>query len=80
MACVGGYALLSQVLLLREFLVVFFGNELTIGVMFSAWLVLIGAGSLLATFLVARWPEERLRVLLVVLLTLAAFLLPLQVG
>ncbi|MBU1735991.1 MAG: hypothetical protein KKC28_01455 [Verrucomicrobia bacterium] len=79
MVCMGVYALLAQVLLLREFLVVFFGNELTIGAVFSAWLVLIGAGSLLATSLVARWPEERLRVLLVVLLTLAAFLLPLQV-
>lgn len=79
MVCMGVYAILAQILLLREFLVVFFGNELTIGAVFSAWLVLIGAGSLLATSMVARWPEERLRVLLVVLLVLAAFLLPLQV-
>ncbi|MBU4367144.1 MAG: hypothetical protein KKF10_08410 [Verrucomicrobia bacterium] len=79
MVCMGVYALLAQILLLREFLVVFFGNELTIGAVFSAWLVLISAGSFLATSLVVRWPEERLRVLLVILLTLAAFLLPLQV-
>ncbi|MFH1477036.1 MAG: hypothetical protein ABIH24_06065 [Verrucomicrobiota bacterium] len=76
----GVYGLMAQILLLREFLVVFFGNELTIGAMFSAWLVLIGAGSLLAKLLVARVSAECLRILLVVLLTLAAFLLPLQVG
>ena len=79
MVCMGVYALLAQILLLREFLVVFFGNELTIGAMFSAWLVLVGAGSLLATFLVARWSSEHLRALLVALLVLAAALLPLQV-
>ncbi|MDD5676648.1 MAG: hypothetical protein PHW60_01485 [Kiritimatiellae bacterium] len=79
MVCMGVFALLAQILLLREFLVVFFGNELTIGAVFSAWLVLIGAGSLLAAFLVARWSEEQLRALLVALLVLAAFFLPLQV-
>jgi len=80
MICMGAYALLAQILLLREFLVVFFGNELTIGAMFCTWLVLIGAGSLLATFIIARWSAEHLRVLLVILLVLAAVLLPLQVG
>ncbi len=77
---VGCYALLAQILLLREFLVVFFGNELVIGAVFSVWLILIAVGSYLAAFIVARWPEERLRVLLVFLLALAAVLLPLQVG
>lgn len=80
MFCLGAYALLAQVLLLREFLVVFLGNELAIGALFSVWLMLVGAGSLLAAHMVMRWPEGRLRVLLVSLLTLASILLPLQVG
>jgi len=44
----GGYSLLAQVLLVREFLVVFFGNELALGVILSSWLVGIAIGSQLA--------------------------------
>lgn len=79
MFCVGAYALLAQVLLLREFLVVFFGNELVIGAVFGVWLTLIGAGSFLSASFVERWPERRLRILLAILLALAAVLLPLQI-
>jgi len=50
LACLllGGYSLLAQVLLVREFLVVFFGNELSLGVILSSWLIGIAIGSQVA--------------------------------
>jgi len=43
--CLGVYTLLAQMLVMRELAVVCLGNELSIGVVFSVWLVLIGAGA-----------------------------------
>lgn len=41
-----GFTLLGvQVILLREFLMVFYGNELVIGVLLSLWMLLSGAGA-----------------------------------
>jgi len=45
----GFIALLLQVTAVRELLTVFSGNELTIGITLSAWLLLMGAGSLLGS-------------------------------
>jgi len=45
MFCLGVYTLLAQMLVTRELAVVCLGNELTIGVVFSLWLVLVGAGA-----------------------------------
>ncbi|MCK5801642.1 MAG: hypothetical protein KAI66_02360, partial [Lentisphaeria bacterium] len=45
MFVVGVFATLSQVLLMREMLVAFFGSELVIGVVLASWLVGIGAGA-----------------------------------
>ena len=45
MFCLGVYTLLAQMLVTRELLVVCLGNELTIGIVFSVWLVLVGAGA-----------------------------------
>lgn len=47
LACAGAAAFVSQVLLLREFLNVFGGNELVIGSFLANWLLLCGAGALL---------------------------------
>ena len=44
----------AQVLLLREFLVVFHGNELSIGLVLAAWLLWVGMGSRLGAFLTDR--------------------------
>ncbi len=49
MFCLGCYTLLAQMLVMRELAVVCLGNELTIGVVFSVWLVLIGAGARVGT-------------------------------
>lgn len=45
---------LSQVVLLRELLAVFHGNELSIGILLAAWLFWVGAGSIVAALFVKR--------------------------
>lgn len=42
---IGFASMISQILLLREFLVSFYGNELSIGILFACWLLWIGLGS-----------------------------------
>ena len=49
---IGFGSILSQILLLREFLVSFYGNELSIGIIFACWLVWIGLGSALGNVVV----------------------------
>ena len=46
---------IGQVLLLRELLMVFHGNELSIGIILSAWLAWVGMGSRLGARAVDRW-------------------------
>ena len=48
---IGFGSILSQILLLREFLVSFYGNELSIGIIFACWLLWIGAGSAAGNFI-----------------------------
>ncbi len=45
----GYQATISQVLVIREFLVVFFGNELCLGVIFFSWFVGIAVGAYVAS-------------------------------
>jgi spermidine synthase len=49
---IGFASILSQILLIREFLVSFYGNELSIGIIFACWLVWIGLGSALGNVVV----------------------------
>ena len=51
----GATALVGQVLLIRHLLVLFHGNELTLGVLFASWFLGIIAGATSAR----RWPGER---------------------
>ncbi len=44
----------GQVLLLRELLMVFHGNELSIGLILAAWMIWVGTGSHLGSMLVER--------------------------
>lgn len=44
----------SQVILLRELLMVFQGNELSIGIILAAWMIWVGLGSFLGAFLSSR--------------------------
>ncbi len=42
---IGFGSIISQILLIREFLVSFYGSELSIGIIFAGWLIWIGIGS-----------------------------------
>jgi len=42
--------IITQIILLREFLSVFYGNELVIGIILANWMILSGVGSLLGRF------------------------------
>ena len=44
-AALGWVCQIGQILLLREFLMVFHGNELSIGIVLAAWMAWVGAGS-----------------------------------
>ncbi len=50
----GAVSQVGQVLFLREFLMVFHGNELSIGLILAAWLAWVGVGSRLGAALVNR--------------------------
>ena len=45
--CIGLFAIVSQALLFREFLVSFEGNELGIGAFFGSWFVWVAIGAAL---------------------------------
>ncbi|HPD61489.1 MAG TPA: hypothetical protein PKV48_07010, partial [Thermodesulfobacteriota bacterium] len=50
----GAYSIATQVLLIREFLVIFFGNELCMGIIFAAWLLSIFLGAILGGRIVSH--------------------------
>jgi spermidine synthase len=52
---IGFGSILSQILLVREFLVSFYGNELSIGIIFAWWLVWIGLGSAFGNVVVKQY-------------------------
>jgi spermidine synthase len=71
--CVLGFAALaSQMLFIREFAVAFYGNELSLGVLFAVWMfwTAIGSGALPRLFPIRRGDVRRLR-LVCFLLSLA---------
>lgn len=70
----GAFAIIAQVLLVREFLVVFYGNELCLGMVFASWLVGIAFGAWVA----GKTPLNSLNSLciLVILLILISTILP----
>ncbi|MFY9153916.1 MAG: hypothetical protein WAO52_17985 [Prolixibacteraceae bacterium] len=46
----GSTSIIAQVILLREFMAVFSGNELVIGIVLASWMVLTGIGAFLGKF------------------------------
>jgi len=65
---VGLTSLVTQVILLREFLSVFYGNELVIGVLLANWMILTGGGAYLGRYLGKR-QDDLLPALLMLLAT-----------
>ncbi|MEF8824649.1 MAG: fused MFS/spermidine synthase [Desulfohalobiaceae bacterium] len=71
----GAVSQVGQVLFLRELLMVFHGNELSVGLILAAWLFWVGVGSRLGAFL-----AERIRNALSLLALSSAGLLPVLPG
>lgn len=69
----GATATLAQVILIREFLVTFGGNELHIGIILASWLLMGAVGSLLASRLL-RESEREIEVYVSLQLAVAVFL------
>jgi predicted membrane-bound spermidine synthase len=73
----GAYSQIVQAVLIREGLVVFYGNEVSLGVFYGSWLFWVAAGSA-AVLRWRRWVARPLRSVRLLLLMLP-FLLALQV-
>ena len=56
-AVLGTTAIVSQIVILRELLVIFYGNELSIGLMLASWLIWVAAGS----WILGRFTERLVR-------------------
>ncbi len=69
----GMTSLVTQVIVLREFLSVFYGNELVIGVLLANWMLLTGLGSFLGRFIKRISNSIRFLILLQILLAIFPF-------
>lgn len=56
-AVLGTTSIVSQIVILRELLVIFYGNELSIGLMLASWLIWVAAGS----WVLGRFGERLVR-------------------
>ncbi len=54
-AAAGFTSIVGQIVLMRELVVVFYGNELAMGIMLGGWLFWVGAGSLVAAWVLPRF-------------------------
>lgn len=70
----GFCALSAQILFIREFLVVFYGNELSLGFIFASWLISVAAGSFVFALFSARIKQKV--ILFSLCLAVLSFLLP----
>src|SRR5271157_5624243 len=73
----GFSAVIGQIVLMRELMVVFSGNEISLGIMLGLWLFWTAAGSILCSSLVLR--ESRMRRTVAVLECLLGVSLPFTV-
>jgi spermidine synthase len=56
-ALIGCYSIVVQVLFIREFMVVFFGSELCLGIIFASWLIGISLGAGIGGRVAKRFKE-----------------------
>jgi len=78
LVALGIYGMAGQIMLVRELLVVFYGNELSLGLIFSSWFIWVAVGAATATRMVPRFTHPT-RTLGVALL-LAFVFLPGELG
>jgi len=77
LALIGFSSVIAQIVLMRELIVVFYGNEISLGLMLANWLVWTAVGSSLVGRCVARTGEARRTVTLLQIITAVA--LPLTI-
>ncbi len=71
----GAGGILGQLVLLRELMITFYGNELTLGLILANWLLLEAAGSFISSRISFKNAEYRYKLLMI----LYALLLPLAI-
>jgi len=76
MVFVGCYATIAQVLIIREFLVVFFGSELCIGIILGTWLLGVASGAVTGGRVAGRFKDHLSPFIIV--LVLMCVILPLE--
>src|SRR3989339_1324786 len=76
-AAIGCYATIAQVILIREFLNIFYGNELCLGVVFGAWFLGIAAGAFAGAKI--EYTFEHAFTVFVITLMVMCFVLPVQI-
>ncbi len=79
----GFWAVLGQIIFLREMLVIFFGNEITLGLFYAVWFAGVAAGAALGSALADRVRDPFrviLRFLPVLLLTVLSGVVLLRMG
>jgi spermidine synthase len=70
--CLGLTSMSSQIILLREFLSVFNGNELVIGIVLANWMLLTGAGAWIGRFSGKQKLKDSGLIFVIIALTVAA--------
>ena len=76
-AAIGCYATIAQVMLIREFLNIFYGNELCLGIVFGAWFLGIATGAFAGAKI--EHVFEHAATVFVITLMVMCFVLPLQI-
>lgn len=73
----GFASIIAQTVYIREFLVIFFGNEICLGIIFAAWLMGITLGAAVGALVTDRlkWPVELLTLILIAM----CLLLPIEI-
>ena len=76
-AAIGCYATIAQVILIREFMNVFYGNELCLGIVFGAWFLGIAIGAFVGAKIEHNFKHTAS--VFIVTLIIMCFVLPFQI-
>jgi spermidine synthase len=77
LSLIGFTSVIAQIVLMRELIVVFYGNEISLGIMLAGWLLWTAIGTSVSGWISARWHDSRK--LMALLETLIAGVFPLTI-
>ncbi len=78
LGAMGIYGMTGQIILVRELLVIFYGSELSLGLIFACWLLWVSVGAAVASRTTRRLSHPAGALLIAVVLAL--FVLPIEIG